>query len=121
MTIQEIAQRLVELCREGKYDVAQQELYADDATSTEPAGAPGLQSVSGKTAIIEKGHQFQAMVESVQSSVVEDAIIAGNYFSVAATLHATLKGMGPVTMAEICVYRVVDGKIVSEQFFYDVK
>ena len=27
--------------------------------------------------------------------------------------------MGRVAMKEICVYRVRDGKIVHEQFFYD--
>ena len=36
MTTQEVANRLVELCRIGQIDQAQAELFADDATSIEP-------------------------------------------------------------------------------------
>ena len=46
-------------------------------------------------------------------------LVAGNWFSVAMSIDATYKDMGRVPMQEICVYRVRDGRIVSEQFFYD--
>jgi hypothetical protein len=32
-------------------------------------------------------------------------------------LDATVKGMGRMTLEEICVYEVKDSKIVFEQFF----
>ncbi len=118
MSTKEIADRLVNLCREGKYDTAQKELYSKDAVSIEPEHSPGLKTVTGLDAIIEKGHQFQAMVEAVHSSTVSDAVIAGNTFAVAAILDVTLKGMGRVPMEEVAVYEVKDGKIVKEQFFY---
>lgn len=118
MTIEQIANRLAELCKEGKYDVAQKELYAQNATSTEPEHSPGLKYAEGLDAIIAKGHGFQSMVESVHSNEVSEPIIAGNYFSVAAVIDLTMKGMGRVTMSEVAVYKVADGKIVSEEFFY---
>ena len=118
MTIQEVATKLVSYCREGKFDTAQKELYAPDTTSTEPAGSPGFQSVTGLDKMIEKGHQFQAMIEAVHSSSVSDPQIAGDYFSIALLFDVTLKGMGRVNMDEICVYCVKNGKVVSEQFFY---
>jgi len=118
MTTQQIAERLVELCRKGEYSNAQEELYADDAVSIEPPTSPGLQTVQGKQAIIDKGHQFQSMIEEVHSSVVSDAVIAGDHFAVAASFEATFKGMGKQVMNEICVYDVKDGKIVKEQFIY---
>jgi hypothetical protein len=118
MTIKEIANRLTELCRQGKYDTAQKELYSKDAVSIEPAHSPGLQTVKGLDAIIEKGHQFQSMVEAVHSSTVSDPIIAGNTFAVAAVLDITMKGAGRVPMEELAVYEVKDGKIIQEQFFY---
>ena len=118
MTIQEVSAKLVAYCREGKFDTAQKELYAADATSTEPPHSPGFQSVTGLDKIIEKGHKFQAMIEAVHSSSVSDAQIAGDYFSTALLFDVTLKGMGRVNMDEICVYCVKDGKVVSEQFFY---
>ena len=121
MTIKEIADRLVALTREGKYEAAQKELYSKDAVSIEPAGSPGLQTVSGLDAIVEKGHQFQAMVEAVHSSTVSEPIIAGNTFAVAALLDITFKGMGRVPMEEIAVYEVKDGKVVKEQFFYQTQ
>ena len=98
--------------------MAQQELYADNAVSTEPPGSPGFQTVTGKDKIIEKGHQFQSTIEAVHNAVVSDPIVAGDFFSVAILFDVTLKGMGRVNMDEICVYKVKDGKVVSEQFFY---
>jgi hypothetical protein len=118
MTTKEIAGRLAELCRQGKYETAQKELYSSDAVSLEPAYSPGLQTVKGLDAIIEKGHQFQSMVEAVHSSTVSDPIIAGNTFAVAAVLDITMKGVGRVPMEELAVYEVKDGKIIQEQFFY---
>ena len=120
MTTEQIAKRLVELCRKGEYERAQQELYADDAVSIEMEGSQGLGSVKGLPAIFEKGEQFNAMLETVHGSSVSEPLITGNWFSVAMTLDATMKGRGRVNMHEICVYGVRDGKIVREQFFYDV-
>jgi hypothetical protein len=122
MTIEQIAKRLVELCREGKYEQAQKELYSDDAVSVEPPNMPAaaLGNAKGLPAILEKGHKFQAMLEAVHGGSVSDAVIAGNWFSVAMTLDATMKGRGRVNMTEICVYGVRNGKIHHEQFFFDV-
>ena len=120
MTTKEIALRLAELCRQGQYESAQRELYSQEAESIEPPQAPGLQSVKGLDAIIQKGHQFQSMVEAVHSSTVSEPVIAGDNFSVAASLDITLKGMGRMPMDEIAVYEVKDGKVVKEQFFYKV-
>ncbi|HRH61569.1 MAG TPA: hypothetical protein PL045_13420, partial [Chitinophagaceae bacterium] len=62
MTIQEIAARLIELCRQNKYEEAQTQLYADDAESIEPPHSKGLKSVKGIDAVKEKGKQFQSML-----------------------------------------------------------
>jgi hypothetical protein len=118
MTIQEIATRLVELCRQGQYEAAQRELYADNAISIEPEGSPGFTNKDSLAGIIEKGAGFRDMIEEVHGTTVSDPVIAADHFSIALTLDVTLKGMGRVNMDEICVYRVKDGKVVKEQFFY---
>ena len=118
MTIHEIANRLTDYCRVGYYTAAQQELFSEDAESIEPAHTPGLQTVKGREGIIAKGKQFQSQVEEVHGGSVSNPTIAGNYFSVAIVIDATMKGMGRSTMEEIAVYEVKDGKIVKEQFFY---
>ncbi|MBE1162305.1 nuclear transport factor 2 family protein [Dyella acidiphila] len=122
MTVEAIAKRLVELCREGKYEEAQRELYAEDAQSIEPDGLPpgALGNVKGLKAIYEKTHQFQAAVEQVHGGHVSDPVVAGNWFSCEMTLDVTMKGRGRVVMSEICVYHVRDGKVDREQFFYDM-
>jgi hypothetical protein len=118
MAIQEVATKLVELCRKGEFEAAQQQLYAANATSTEPANSPGMQSVKGLDQIIAKGHQFQGMLEAVHSITVSDPVIAGEYFSLSLHMDVTMKGMGRLPMDEVAVYHVQDGKVVSEEFFY---
>lgn len=122
MDTQQIANRLVELCRRGEFSQAQEELYAEDAVSLEPEGAPAgpLGSVRGLDAIREKGKAFDQTYEEIHNITVSDPLIAGEYFSVVMGLDATWKGRGRYAMDEICVYRVRNGKIVLEQFFYPV-
>jgi len=117
-----IAKRLVELCRQGKYEEAQIELYSDDAVSIEMEGLPpgSVANVKGLDAIREKSREFNAGIEAVHGGSVSDPIVTGNWFSIVLTLDATFKGRGRVNMEEICVYQVRNGKIVREQFFYDV-
>lgn len=120
MNTQQVAQRLVELCREGKYEQAQEELYAADAVSIEMPGMTegALGNASGMDAIREKGRAWQANIETLHGGSVGDPIVAGDWFSLVMGIDATYKDMGRVDMQEICVYQVRDGKIVHEQFFY---
>jgi hypothetical protein len=122
MNTEAVAKRLVELCRKGDYEQAQRELYAQDAVSIEMPGAPAgaLGDAQGLEAIIEKGRQFASMVEAMHSSEVSDPLVAGPWFGVTMTMDVTFKGRGRVQMSELCVYRVRDGKVASEQFFYDM-
>jgi len=117
MTTQEVANRLVELCRMGQIETAQNELYADDVTSTEPASSP-MQFATGKNALIEKGKMFQSMVEEFHGQNISDPIVAGNVFAITWGMDVTMKDRGRSNMEEVCVYNVKDGKIVSEQFFF---
>ena len=119
MTTKEIANRLVALCRENKYEQAQKELYAQDAVSIEPENSPGMSTVKGLDKIVEKGNQFQAMIEEFHGQELSDPVIAGNYFSISLIMDVTFKEMGRMPMEEIATYKVENGKIVSEQFFYD--
>jgi ketosteroid isomerase-like protein len=118
MNVKEIATRLTALCREGKYEAAQEELFSKDAVSVEPENSPGLQTVKGLEAIKEKGRHFQSMVEAVHSNTISDPVVAGNTFAVSMIMDVTMKGVGRVPMEEIVVYTVQDGKVAREEFFY---
>lgn len=117
MTTQEVANRLVELCRMGQYETAQDELFADDAVSIEPDKAP-VKEVRGLEAIKEKGKIFQSMLEEMHSGSVSDPLVAGNHIALTMHMDVTMKGRGRTMMEEVCVYEVKDGKIVLEQFFF---
>ena len=117
MTTQQVADRLVELCRKGEYEKAQKELYAENAVSIEEQASPAFEKeTKGLKAIIEKGHKFDEMVETMHSASVSEPLVAGNSIAFQLKLDATMKGRGRSEMNEICVYKVKDGKIVSEYF-----
>lgn len=122
MNTQQVADRLVELCRRGEFTKAQDELYAQEAVSLEPEGAPAgaLGNARGLDAIREKGKAFDQTYETIHDVTVSDPLVAGEYFSIVMGLDATWKQGGRYAMEEICVYRVRNGKIVLEQFFYPV-
>jgi hypothetical protein len=119
MNTDAIARRLVQLCREGKFNEAQDELYAKDARSIEPDGMSGpLGSVQGMDAIREKGRRFQESVAQIHGVTCSDPLVAGSFFSVVMGFDATYKEGGRRTLEEICVYEVSGDKIVREQFFF---
>jgi hypothetical protein len=117
MTTQQVADRLVALCRQGQIPQAMEELYADDIMSIEPAHAP-VKSAKGKKAVFEKGKQFASLIETRHGGSISDPVVGGKYFSMAMKLDATFKGQGRMMFDEICVYEVKEGKIISEQFFF---
>lgn len=116
MQIQEIANRLVELCRSGQHDKAYIELFSQDAVAIEAQGE--VKETKGLDALIAKAAGFQEMIEEYHGGSVSDPVIAGNFFSLSMSLDVTYKGQGRSNMEEICLYEVKDGKIVKEQFFY---
>ena len=117
MTTQQVADRLVELCRQGQMLEAQEELYGDDIVCIEPEHSQ-MPVTKGKAAVMEKGKHFAEMIEERHGGSFGDPVVSGRFFSFAGMLDATLKGRGRQVLEEICLYEVKDGKVVFEQFFY---
>jgi hypothetical protein len=117
MTTKEIAARLVEYCRKSDFEAAQKALYAQDAISIEPQSTPEFaKETKGLKAILEKGKKFEAMVEHSHGTEISEPVIAGNSFAFSLRMDVTMKGQGRMDMAELCIYKVKDGKIISEEF-----
>ncbi len=117
MTTKEIAQRLVELCRKGSFETAQQELFAQDAISIEPYATPAFEKeTTGLDAIKEKGEKWNEMTEEMHYLDVSDPVVAGNSFACTMRMDVTTKDQGRMDMTELCVYEVKDGKVISEAF-----
>ena len=119
MTTQEVANKWAEYCRTGQWDKAQAELFASQAVSLEMEGAEGFpQRVEGIEAIKAKGESWNNMVEEFHGMEIEGPIVAGNHFTASMKMDVTMKGQSRRIDEEVAVFKVENGKIVSEQFFY---
>ncbi len=118
MTSQQIADRLITLCRQGEFEKAQRELYADDAVSIEPQSTPAFEKeTKGLKAIYEKGKKWDSLVEKTHRLDVSGPLVSGSRIAIGMTFDVTMKERGHNVFEEIIVYKVKDGKIISEEFF----
>ncbi len=121
MTTQEVANALVKLCSEGKFREASETLLSPDIVSME-AGAPpgGSREAKGLAAVRAKGDWWNANHE-IHSSTVEGPLVTNSHFAVVFKLDVTFKPQNKrFKMEEVAVYKVADGKIVYEEFFYNM-
>ncbi len=117
MTTQEVADKLVSLCREGKYDEAYG-LYADDAVSVEMPGTPN-EVTEGIDNILKGYEQWASMIQEAHGGTVGNPVVAGNHFVVPMTSDVTFKDGRRVNMEELCMYQVENGKVKKASFHYD--
>lgn len=119
-TVESVANRLVELCREQKFEQAVKELYAENITSYEPAGSSNPVT-KGFDAVSANVTRFVQNTIELNDLRISDPIIADNFFSVTMKVNCKMEGMpAAMPMDEVCVYHVLDGKIVNEHFFHTV-
>jgi ketosteroid isomerase-like protein len=119
MTSGKIAERLVALCREGKFVDAIEELYSQDVVSVEAMDYRGTgREMAGKEAVIRKNQEW------FLDKVVTRVEVMGPYLSperiaVRYEFDWTVKETGEVVkFDEVAVYSVADGRIVREEFLY---
>jgi hypothetical protein len=118
MTTQKVADRFIELARQGKTEDILRELFSSLAVSIEPNEDMGPRVVEGLPGILKKSEMFNSTVEIFHGAKISDPAVSEKYFSVSWWIDTTMKGHGRMQMDEICVYKVENGKIASEQFFY---
>jgi hypothetical protein len=117
MTTKEIAARLKALCDRGDFTAALNELFSPDAVSIEPQSGGGFEKeTKGLPAIHKKGELWNSMVEAYHGVTISEPVIAGESFALAMTMDVTMKGKPRFTISELCIYKVKDGKIISEEF-----
>lgn len=121
MTVKEVADELVRLCSQGKFDEATNNLYSNDILSIEAFAPPGKSRESkGIEAVKAKGDWWVSNHE-VHSSNVEGPLVSGSHFAVTFKMDVTFKPESRrMKIEEIGVYKVADGKVVEEQFFYSM-
>jgi hypothetical protein len=113
-TITEIANRLSSLCIDLKFVDAYTELFSEHAESIDPIYKN--EPLKGLPHLIEREMQFLATAE-IHDIKVSEPLYAGNYFSVVISMDFTVKDQERKKLEELCVYKVENGKIVSQRFF----
>lgn len=118
--VEEIANTLVEKCRQSKFEEVIQEFYSPDVVTTESMEMPDFpKEVKGLEAVIEKSKRWAANTE-VHHMEVSEPLVAGSQFAVKFTMDMTCKLTNQRnTIQEIGLYHVENGKIVKAQFLYD--
>ena len=113
-TVHEIATRLSSLCGELKFVDAYKELFSEHAESIDPI----YQNIplKGLEKLIEREKAFLATAQ-IHEIKLSNPIFAGNYFSIIISMRATINGTEERLLEELCVYKVENGKIISQQFF----
>lgn len=121
MGTMDIANKLVELCRQGKNMDALNTLFADELVSVEAGVPPGMErEARGLAAVKAKSEWWLANHEIHSASVTgpwphDDKFIVGFQYDV------TNKPSGTrMKMDEVGLYFVQNGKIVREEFFYSM-
>jgi ketosteroid isomerase-like protein len=119
MSVRTVAQRFVDLCKQGKNFDVMRTLYASDIVSVEGDG----KETKGQQPVIKKSEDW------VSDKTFNGETVAGPFFNAASpgqftvyfTLDITPKATGTrVTREEVAIYTVnKDDKITREQFFYD--
>ena len=116
MTTQDIANDLVALCREGKFDEAGEKYWADDVLSVEAMGdnpeSHGIEAARAKG-------EWWSGAHDIHGVKVEGPYVNGDSFAVRFVMDITVKESGQRhTMDEVALYVLKDGKIAEERFFY---
>ena len=117
MSTEDVAMRLVELCKGSEWKKAVDDLYAKDIVSVEPrqvANMPaemrGIDQVRGKNDWWENNME-------VHDSKVSGPFVAGDTFVVRFDIDATDKNSKKrMQMSEVGIYTVKNDKIAQERF-----
>jgi hypothetical protein len=115
--INKIANRLVELLKEKKFLETQQELFDEDVISQEPEEVQS-RLVNGLESVLLKERNFLKNIKTWKNFEISEPIISKDFFSIRMFSEVVLLNDQEVSIDEIIVYEVRNGKIVKEQFFY---
>ena len=119
MTTLEVGKKLVELCKQGKNDVALDTLYAPDVVSVEAGGPPGQDPETRGLAGVQAKSKWWGENHTVHSATVDGPYPNGDQFVVKFVYDITQKQTGNrIKMEEMALYTVKDDKIAREVFFY---
>ena len=122
MTTAEVGTKLCDLCREGRNIEAINELYSADIISVEATEGDGFpRTMTGLDAVRGKSEWWYANHEIHGGDVKGPFFHGDDQFAAHFVMDITQKESGQrFNMEEVALYTVSDGKIVKEEFFYNM-
>ena len=118
MTTQQVANQLVSLLRQAKFDEIYTQLFHPTEVRHIEPQSPHFAELTGVEAIRAKDAAMAANIAAMDKLEVGEAAVAEDFFALPYKVSLTMKDGSSFALDEIIVYRVKDGKIVLEQFFY---
>jgi len=119
MTVNEIANRYVALCKEGRFGACFDELFAADAVSVEAFAPPGQDPVCTGLPAIRAKSEWWGNNHEIHKAEAFGPYPNGNRFAVRFSFDVTNKPSGKrMAMDEVGLFTVENGKISREEFFY---
>ena len=116
-----IARELVALCSEGRNQEAIDRFYAPDIVSIEASGSAEMPAEQHGIDAVRGKNQWWVENNEIHSAQVTGPFIGDGKFAVKFDYDTTFKPTGQrVEMTEMALYEVADGRIVREQFFYNM-
>jgi ketosteroid isomerase-like protein len=117
----DIANKLVELCRQGKNMEALDTLFSQDMVSVEAGMPPSMEREAKGLAAVKAKNQWWFDNHEIHSKSVSGPWPHDDRFIVGFQFEVTNKAEGKrMKMDEVGLYHVKDGKIVREEFFYEM-
>jgi hypothetical protein len=118
MNTKEIADKLVALCREGKYKEAHDSLYDSNIFSVEMDDSMGQRESRGIDAIQSKGEGWAKMFSGPVNSWADEPIVSGNSFAFRMGFSGVGHNGEKIEGEEIALFVTKDGKIIEERFYW---
>jgi hypothetical protein len=115
----EIGNKYVAFCKQGKFEACLHELFGKDAVSVEAWAPPGIERIAtGLAAIRAKGEAW-ARDNEIHSFEVSGPFPLEQRFTVHFRFDVTNKpNSRRMSMEEVGLFTIENGKIVREEFFY---
>ncbi len=120
MSAADIANGLVNLCRQGQFMEAIENYYSSDIFSVEPVGSPEMPAEMSGIDAIKGKNQWWVENHEVHGLEIDGPFVGDSQFAVRFKMDITPKASGRrMQMTEVGVYTVKDDKIVREEFYYN--